>query len=138
MKRVLLVEDNDGDILLIKDVLEDLAFEVELTICNDGESALKELEKMELEQRLPLFLIMDINIPRKNGLAVLQQIKQHHNLKLLPVVMFSSSPAPLDIEYAYREYANCYITKPLEAQDFIHCIQMVFTFWTQVASLPKN
>lgn len=134
--KVLLVEDNEGDILLINDVLDDLQLSCELITINDGEQALHYLEKISREDEFPAFVLLDINIPRKSGLDVLHGIKNHPRLKTLPVLMFSSSPAPADIQHSYQLGANGYITKPLEAHDFIATISTIFLFWLQVASTP--
>lgn len=135
---ILLVEDNEGDILLTTEALEDGKIRIRTTVIKDGKSAIDFLEQTSLINELPDLVLLDVNLPKKNGHEVLQHIKQHEKLKCLPVIMLTTSSSDKDIRLSYESHANCYITKPFNAIDFIKAVTKIEDFWINVVQLPKR
>jgi CheY-like chemotaxis protein len=138
---ILLVEDNEGDILLTKEAFENSNVTNEISVVKDGQEAIYFLEKIGNYSNVstPDFLLLDVNLPKKNGFEVLKFIKEDHNLKHIPVIMLSTSSSPKDINQSYDHYANCFITKPGSAEKVFEVISVVEKFWVSVATLPvKN
>lgn len=135
---ILLVEDNAGDVLLIKEALEDGRVANDLSICRDGEQAIRCLsrEGEYADAVRPDIIILDINLPRKNGHEVLEFIKEHKELKQIPVIMLTTSSSEKDIMQSYSNHANCYITKPLEVEDFLKAVIEIEQFWINLVKLP--
>lgn len=137
---ILLVEDNEGDILLTKDALENGKILNKLTIVKDGKAAIDYLTKKDdyINSELPDLILLDINLPKKNGHEVLQFIKTNEDLKQIPVIMLTTSSSELDINLSYKEHANCYITKPVEVDSFLDVISKIENFWITIVKLPHN
>ena len=137
---ILLVEDNDGDILLTQDALEDAKIITALSVARDGEQAMDFLRKRDSYAgvRTPDLILLDVNMPKKNGHEVLKDIKQDPNLKHIPVIMLTTSSAQKDIDLAYNGHANCYITKPVDVNDFLSVITTIESFWISIVTLPAN
>jgi len=137
---ILLVEDNEGDILLIREAFEDAKLANDLSVVKDGEKAIHFLEKKEnyKEARTPDLIILDVNLPRKNGHEVLEFIKTHTELKTIPVIMLTTSSSENDIVQSYANHANCYITKPVEVDDFLGAVLEIEHFWISLVELPKK
>jgi CheY-like chemotaxis protein len=137
---VLLVEDNEGDILLTREALEDAKIHINLAVVNDGKEAIDFLnkEKKYAGALTPDLMLLDVNLPKKNGLEVLQYIKQSHHLKQIPVIMLTTSSSPRDIKECYSNYANCYITKPIDAGDFLAVVSSIQNFWISIVKLPSQ
>jgi len=137
---ILLVEDNEGDILLTREALEDAKIHVNLSVVNDGKEAVDFLNNRGnfADAVLPDILLLDMNLPKKNGLEVLQYIKGNDNLKHIPVIMLSTSSSPKDINLCYNNYANCYITKPVEVNDFLSVVATIENFWISIVKLPSK
>ncbi len=137
---ILLVEDNEGDILLTKEALEDAEITIKLSIVKDGKEAIEFVTKQGNYPHadLPDILLLDVNLPKKNGLEVLKYIKGKENLKHIPVIMLSTSSSEKDINLCYNNYANCYITKPAEVNDFLSIVTAIENFWASVVKLPTN
>lgn len=137
--QVLLVEDNEGDILLIKEALLQEQKPHHFEICRNGMQAIEWLENQVQNhpEHLPQLIFLDINLPKKNGQEVLQFIKGHEDLRHIPVIMLSTSSYHIDILTSYQNMANCYITKPVDADAFMDTISKVEAFWLQVVQLPK-
>lgn len=137
--KILLVEDNPGDIRLTKEVFKDSSHDISIDVCYDGEEALQyfnsKLEKDELV--LPDIIILDLNLPRKNGLELLKDIKNNDSICHIPVIVLTSSEAEGDIKSVYQEKANCYLTKPVDYDEFCKAINLIERFWFTTASLPK-
>lgn len=131
---ILLVEDNEGDILLTTEALAEAETKFKITIARDGEEAINFLNSPG--QDLPDLVLLDINLPKKNGHEVLQYIKTTSHLKKIPVIVLSTSSSPKDIDSAYNNQANCYVIKSLEIHEFIETIEKLQDFWTDVATLP--
>lgn len=134
---ILLVEDNEGDILLTTEALEEGKILNNTRVARDGKSAIDLLHENLKSDTLPDLILLDVNLPRMNGHEVLQYIKKHVDLKHIPVIMLTTSSAEKDINMSYQNHANCYITKPVEAADFMNAISKLEDFWINIVQLPK-
>jgi len=136
---VLLVEDNPGDVRLTREALKEAKIAVNLSVANDGLEAMKMLrqEAPYSGQPLPDLVLLDLNMPRMDGREVLRLIKTDEKLKRIPVVVLTTSAAEKDILQAYGMHANCYITKPVELDQFMEIIKSIEGFWLTVVKLPK-
>ncbi len=137
---MLLVEDNEADILLTKEAIHELKIDINLSIVNDGDKAMKFLEKKGSykEAKKPDLILLDVNLPKKNGHEVLKFIKDNDRLKQIPVIMLSTSSSYTDINLSYSNHANCFITKPAEVQDFFNVIATIKNFWITHVKFPMN
>ncbi len=137
---ILLVEDNPGDIRLIVDALKENKIPNILNVVNDGVEALNFLYKKGkyADASRPDLILLDLNLPKKNGLEVLAEIKDETKLKRIPVVIFTASSAERDILMSYDHHANCYITKPVYLEQFIAVVKSIETFWLTVVKLPPG
>ena len=133
---LLLIEDNEGDILLTQEALSDVALRNSLTVMRDGEQALDYLKNSK--NHLPDQILLDINLPRKDGKEFLNQFKTDPALLHIPVVVLTTSSSGRDIKDAYSLYANCYITKPVDFDSFVQVIRAIERFWVQIVQLPTN
>lgn len=135
---ILLVEDNPGDIRLTQEALKDGPFRHELFVVKDGVEALNFVRKtgMYADVPTPDLILLDLNLPRKDGREVLAEIKSEDNLKLIPVVILTTSDADQDILKSYALHANCFITKPVDLDQFIHIIRQLELFWFTIVQLP--
>ena len=136
---ILLVEDNEGDIILTLDAFEETKIKTEISVVKNGKEALDFLFKKETftEAKKPDLILLDINIPIFNGHEVLKQIKQDPILKKIPVIMLTTSSSPKDIELAYENSCNSYVQKPLDMDDFLKSILKIEEFWLQLSILPE-
>lgn len=135
---ILLVEDNPGDVRLIQRGLKNFRVLNTLHVVQDGVEA---LEFLRLEGRFaaaprPDLILLDLNLPRKDGREVLAEVKQDPNLKRIPIVVLSSSSADEDIARAYDLYANCYVTKPVDLNGFLGAVRSIEDFWLAAVKLP--
>lgn len=137
---ILLVEDNPGDIFLTQEALKDCEIESHLHIVQDGEDAINFLNKQEQYQSVPRpdVILLDLNLPKKNGREVLEEIKANPELKRIPVIVLTTSLADEDILKSYNLHANCYIPKPRDLSQFSQIISAIETFWFKVVKLPPN
>lgn len=137
---ILLVEDNEGDILLTREALESRMMINKLDVTKNGELAINFLTDILSKENavLPHLILLDINLPKKNGQEVLKFIKTHEMLKQIPVIMLTTSSSDNDILSSYKNHANCYIMKPVEVDSFIDIIAKVEEFWTSIVKLPMN
>lgn len=135
---ILLVEDNEGDILLTEEALLEAKIITELSVAKDGKEAIDFVTKQGKysNAKLPDLILLDVNLPKKNGHEVLQYIKGDEKLKRIPVIMLTTSSFKKDINLAYDNYANCYITKPIEVKDFINVVTTIENFWISIVNLP--
>lgn len=135
---ILLVEDNEGDIVLTTEAFENGKIIIELSVVRDGREAIDFLTQQGkyAEVMLPDLLLLDINLPKKNGHEVLRFSKTDVNLKKIPVIMLTTSSADADIYNSYQHHANCYITKPVDVGTFLDVISKIETFWLTIVSLP--
>jgi|SRR5687768_9710097 len=137
---ILLVEDNEGDILLTREALEEAKMLTTLSVVKDGKEAIDFVcrKGKYTEASLPDLILLDVNLPKKNGHEVLQYIKQDEELKQIPVIILTTSSSEMDINLAYKNYANCYITKPVDVNDFMSVITTIENYWTSIVKLPTN
>jgi len=137
---ILLVEDNEGDILLTKEALEDAKLIINLSIARDGREAVDFLVKQSDRgySELPDLILLDINLPKKNGHEVLKYVKEDANLKHIPVIMLTTSSSEKDINLSYHNYVNCYITKPVEVNNFLDVVATIENFWISIVKLPTK
>lgn len=133
-KNILLIEDNEADIRLMQEVLKEYAAEVEIVVARDGFHALEILCK----HSLPSLIILDLNLPKKDGREVLAHIKSDDTLKSIPVIILTTSENERDIAHAYKLHANCYLAKPIDLDDFIRIITQIREFWLESICLPTN
>jgi two-component system response regulator len=138
--RILLVEDNPGDIRLTQEALKESQMEIHLDIVTDGEQAVDFLLKRGkfTEAIRPNLILLDLNLPKKNGIEVLKEIKADESLKKIPVIVLTTSDADHDINKAYSLHANCYILKPVDFDDFAKVIRLVESFWFKTAKLTTD
>jgi len=139
-KHILIVEDNEGDIVLTLEALKEVKLTNKITVARDGLEALNMLKRNSPYEKfsLPDILLLDINLPKMNGKEVLSFIKSDPVLKMLPVIMLSTSSSENDIKDSYNNHANCYITKPTDFSQFTDLIKTVENFWINVVSSPKD
>jgi chemotaxis family two-component system response regulator Rcp1 len=135
---ILLVEDNPGDIRLIQEAFQESGFSSNLNVTRDGEQALAFLrqEGTYRNSPRPAFVILDLNLPRKNGREVLAEIKMDRKLRQIPVVILSTSTSMEDVRYAYDLHANCYVPKPLDIDHLVKFGKSLEEFWLSTVILP--
>jgi chemotaxis family two-component system response regulator Rcp1 len=138
--QILMVEDNPDDIELTVEALKDARVPNRLTVVQDGEEALSYLRcRGKYAQALrPDLILLDLNMPRKNGRDVLREIKNDPKLKRIPVVILTTSQAEEDILHTYDLHANCYITKPMDFNQFLKVVRSIEDFWLTVVKLPPR
>ena len=136
--QILLVEDNPGDIRLTQEALKEGSIKNVLNVVKDGVEALDYLKKKGkfMNNPTPDIILLDLNLPRKDGREVLAEIKADEYLKLIPVIIRTTSDADQDIIRSYKLHANCFITKPVDLDQFIFIIRQIETFWFTVVKLP--
>jgi chemotaxis family two-component system response regulator Rcp1 len=138
---ILLVEDNPGDVRLMVEALKDAKVNNNLHVASNGEAAMEFLrrEGNHAEALTPDLVMLDLNLPKKDGREVLAEIKEDPDLKHIPVVVITTSAAEEDILKSYKLHANCYITKPVNFEQFIKVVHSIEEFWLTVVRLPgKN
>jgi two-component system, chemotaxis family, response regulator Rcp1 len=138
--RILLVEDNPGDVRLTIEALKEGKILNEVSVVEDGVEALDYLHRKGKysEAPRPDLILLDLNLPKKDGREVLEDIKQDGGLKKIPVVVLTTSAAERDILRAYNLHANCYITKPVDLEQFIRVVQLIEDFWLTIVKLPQE
>jgi two-component system, chemotaxis family, response regulator Rcp1 len=132
-RRILLVEDNAGDVRLTREALREAEVAVDLVAVPDGDQA---LEFLRGEGARPDLILLDLNLPRRDGREVLEIVKQDPELRLIPIIVLTTSNAPHDINACYERHANCYIVKPLELDAFSELMATIRSFWMGVVRLP--
>jgi chemotaxis family two-component system response regulator Rcp1 len=136
MIEILLVDDSEFDTRLTVEALADAKVKNVIHVVHDGESALEFLRKSE--QRRPDLILLDLNLPGLDGREVLAEIKADPELAIIPVVILTTSRAEEDIIRTYQLHANCYVTKPVDLDQFIKCVQSIESFWLTVVNLAPN
>ena len=138
--RVLLVEDNPGDAFLTRDTLEQSKLLIEIAITTDGEDALDYLlsRGAYVGVALPDLIVLDLNLPKLGGRELLAEMKQHPQLQGIPVVVLTSSDADRDVVMSYKLGASCYVTKPVDFDQFTRIVQAIEEFWMTVVTLPPR
>ncbi|MCH9666502.1 MAG: response regulator [Actinomycetia bacterium] len=135
---VLLVEDHDADIELTREAFEDARILVNMGVGRDGEEAMRLVQAVaEGKREWPDLILLDLNLPKIDGLEVLKFVKSHQTLRTIPVVILTSSRSPKDIGSAYAEYANSVISKPLDPVEFLRIVQGLKDYWVTIVRLPK-
>jgi len=137
---ILLVEDNAGDIRLTREVLRDSKVRNNLIVANNGEEALACLRKQGkfASTVRPDLILLDLNLPVKDGREVLAEIKDDPDLKRIPVVILTTSKAEEDILKTYNLHANCYVTKPVDLEQFVKVVKSLEDFWLAIVRLPNH
>ena len=137
---ILLVEDNPGDVRLTEEVLKEGKVQNNLNIVYNGVEALKFLRKQDefSDSPQPDLILLDLNLPMKDGREVLEEIKKDIELKKIPVVVLTTSQAEEDILKVYDLNANCYISKPVELNEFIDVVKSIEDFWLSIVKLPTR
>jgi two-component system, chemotaxis family, response regulator Rcp1 len=137
---ILLVEDNPGDVRLTQEAFKDSKMRNNLYVVEDGVEALQFLnqEVPYVDAPRPDIILLDLNLPRMSGREVLEAIKNDDTLKLIPVVILTTSDDERDIVASYALHANCYITKPVDMKQFVTIVQNVKDFWFTIVKLPPS
>ncbi len=137
---ILLVEDNPGDVRLTREALRDSKIRNSLSVVEDGINALAYLRREGKFQNAtrPDIILLDLNLPRKDGREVLSEIKGDPSLRRIPVVVLTTSDDERDIMQTYNLHANCYITKPVDFQQFITIVKSIEDFWFSIVKLPNH
>jgi len=138
--QILLVEDNPGDVGLTIEALKEATVLNKLTVVKDGIEALSLLRRQgqHAHAARPDLILLDLNLPKKDGREVLAEIKADDNLKRIPVIVLTTSQNEQDVVKSYNLHANCYITKPLDLDQFIKVVKSIEDFWLGIVVLPKN
>ena len=136
---ILLVEDNEGDVVLTKEALSDAKIKNKVSVAKDGEEAIRFVNAgLEEVENLPDLILLDINLPKVDGKEVLHYLKNNPALKKIPVVMLTTSSSELDVIDSYNNYANCFITKPVDFNKFFEVVRMIEDFWITIVKLPTK
>jgi two-component system, chemotaxis family, response regulator Rcp1 len=137
---VLLVEDNPGDVRLTQEAFKDGRVMVHLTVAVDGVEAMEILKRNgpHADKPRPDLILLDLNLPKKNGREVLEEIKVDEDLKRIPVIVMTTSKAEQDIYRAYNLNANCYVTKPVDLDEFLNVVRSIEDFWLTIVTLPQQ
>jgi chemotaxis family two-component system response regulator Rcp1 len=137
---ILMVEDNLGDIRLMKEALKDARVLNHVSSVGDGMEAINLLRQKGIyaKAKRPDLILLDLNLPKKNGREVLDEIKQDPDLRRIPVVVVTSSEAEKDIVQSYDLHANCYIVKPVDLNQFVKVVRSIENFWLTIVKLPPE
>jgi chemotaxis family two-component system response regulator Rcp1 len=137
---VLLVEDSPGDVRLTREAFKDAKVHINLHVAPDGAEAMDFLnrEGKHASAARPDLILLDLNLPRKDGREVLEEIKESPTLKSIPVVVLTTSASEADILRSYRLHANCFITKPVGLEGFLEVVKSIDSFWLSVVKLPRE
>jgi CheY-like chemotaxis protein len=136
----LIVEDNPGDVRLMREALRDLKPPVAIHVAGDGEEALRFLHRQDryADAPTPGLIFLDYNLPKANSRELLREIKEDERLRLIPIAVLTTSDADKDIRDAYELYANCYLRKPVDLDGFFDTIRSAAHFWLEVAYHPVD
>jgi two-component system response regulator len=136
---ILLVEDNPGDVELTEDALRRSKVATKVSVVTDGEDAMDYLRQQSAyeEETMPDLVLLDLNLPRKDGMEVLREMKEDPNLRHIPVVVLTTSEAERDILASYELGANCFISKPVDLTEFRKVVESIDDFWFTIVKLPS-
>jgi two-component system, chemotaxis family, response regulator Rcp1 len=139
-KEVLLVEDSSGDVRLTREAFKDAKVHINLHVASDGAEAMSFLKREgeHVNAPRPDLILLDLNLPKKDGREVLEEIKVSPTLGSIPVVILTTSASDADILYSYKLHANCYITKPVDLDGFLTIVKSIDSFWLSVVKLPHE
>jgi len=137
---VLLVEDSPGDVRLTREAFKDAKVHINMHVSSDGMQAMAFLKREGEHANAPRpdMILLDLNLPKKDGREVLEEIKESPTLKSIPVVILTTSASEEDILRSYRLHANCYITKPVDLDGFLKVVKSIDAFWLSVVKLPHG
>jgi chemotaxis family two-component system response regulator Rcp1 len=137
---ILLVEDSPGDVRLTREAFKDAKVHINLNVASDGTDAMAFLKREGDYANVPRpdLILLDLNLPKKDGREVLEEIKQSPTLKSIPVVILTTSASDADILRSYKLHANCYITKPVGLDGFLEVVKSIDNFWLTVVKLPSE
>ena len=137
---VLLVEDNPGDVRLVEEAFESVGVDTDLSVVRDGEAALAFLFRRGeyADAPRPNLVLLDLNLPRRDGMTVLDELKDDPDLRRVPVVVLTGSEAPEDVAGCYERHAAAYLTKPVDPQGFVALVESLADFWFSLARLPPT
>jgi chemotaxis family two-component system response regulator Rcp1 len=137
---VLVAEDNPTDVMIMREALASAKVRIELHVVSDGVQALEFLRRMGAHAQAPRpdLILLDLNMPRKNGHEVLAELKADESLRRIPVVMLTTSQAEEDVARAYANHVNCYIRKPVDFERFAEVVRSIEDFWFTVVTLPQE
>ena len=137
---VLLVEDSPGDVRLTREAFKDARVLINLHVVSDGVEAMEflKLEGKHAKAPRPDLILLDLNLPKKDGREVLEEIKESPALKSIPVVILTTSASEADIKQSYQFHANCYIAKPVDLEGFLKVVKSIDNFWLSVVKLPRE
>ncbi len=137
---ILMIEDNPGDVRLTKEALKGFKLANTISVTRDGVEGMQFLRREGefADAPRPNLILLDLNLPKKNGIKVLEEIKTDPKLKQIPVLVLTSSSAEKDVSEAYSKHANCYITKPISFDEFIKVVSTIKDFWFSLATLPSD
>jgi CheY-like chemotaxis protein len=137
---ILLVEDSPGDVRLTREAFKDAKVHINLHVASDGTEAMAFLKREGEYANVPRpdLILLDLNLPKKDGREVLEEIKESLTLKSIPVVVLTTSASEADILRSYRLHANCYITKPVGLDGFLEVVKSIDDFWLTVVKLPSE
>ncbi len=137
---ILLVEDNPGDVRLTEEAFKEGKFNNNLSVVVDGLDAMSYLRKegKYSDVARPDIILLDLNLPKKDGREVLKEIKSDQELKRIPVIVLTTSSAETDIHHTYGNYVNAYITKPVDLDQFIKVLGTIEEFWLNIVKLPER
>ena len=132
---IFVVEDNQGDVRLVREALAGISASIQLSVAHDGLQALRLLQEGE---RKPDLVLLDLKLPSMDGSCLLSLMKVDPNLRRIPVIILTSSAAPRDVRQAYDLHANCYLVKPPRLSDFLRLIRDAVAFWMTSVRLPNR
>jgi len=137
---VLLVEDSPGDVRLTREAFKDAKVHINLYVVSDGAEAMAFLKREDKHANAPRpdLILLDLNLPKKDGREVLAEIKESPTLRSIPVVILTTSESDEDVLRSYHLHANCYITKPVGLDGFLKVVQSIDNFWLSVVKLPRE
>lgn len=136
--KILLVEDNISDQVMVQRALEDCKISCDLLIANHGLEAINMLSEWPSSEGLPDLILMDINMPVMDGMSAVKKIRENSKIKHIPIIMLSTSDAERDVVESYQIGVNAFLTKPISDQEFIKRIQEIENFWFQIVVLPNK
>lgn len=137
---ILLIEDSNDDIFLLKEVLKDAKIPINLRIVTDGKKAIEYLYKQGsyTDSFTPDLILLDLNLPKIDGREILTRLKSDEQLRMIPVIVLTTSQSEEDIDKSYLHNANCYITKPVDLQEFVKVVNTIEDFWLSTVRLPSK
>jgi CheY-like chemotaxis protein len=135
---ILLIEDNEGDIVLTKEAFEDSKLINKISVIRDGKEAIRFFETLKDGAEKPDLVLLDINLPKVSGHEILKYIKSDEKHRKIPVIMLTTSSSQKDVTQSYENHVNCYITKPIDIADFLAAMSKVEDFWINIVSVPSK